>query len=51
MCLKKKFNIMDLDNFNNLEAIDDIDNLKKLEKYLHIIMTNNKPFFLLKYKI
>src|SRR6185436_6967589 len=51
MCLnKKKFNLMDLNNFNNLDQIDDIEDLRKLEKYLNIIMTNNKEFFLSKFK-
>ena len=49
MCLKK-FNLMDPNNFNNLESIDNIEHLLKLEKYLHIIILNNKEFFLSKFK-
>jgi hypothetical protein len=48
---KKSFNVLDLNNLDLkiLDTIDNIKNLRKLEKNLHSIITNNKEFFLLGY--
>jgi hypothetical protein len=43
-------NIMDLEFFKHINECNDLDHLKKVLKYLHIIIKSNKTFFLKNFK-